>query len=74
MHLPIGTTPGESDTVTSTDVTEALLGSGTVCVDDGLSLVHNTTYFSTLSITNGAINNLTTTLSTHGTNVCTIYI
>ena len=50
----------------TTDVTAALLGSGAVCHGGGLSLLHNTTYYSTLYITNGAITNYTTTLYTNG--------
>ena len=60
-----GTSPGGSDMLATTDVTESLLSSGLVC-SDGLSLQHNTTYYSTLHITNGAITKLTTTLSTNG--------
>ena len=48
----------------STDVTEALLGSGVVCEE--ASLLHNTIYSSTLYITNAAVTSLTTTLSTNG--------
>ena len=68
LFFPIlkGTSPGGSDVVATTDVTEALLGSGAVCHGGGLSLLHNTTYYSTLYITNGAITNYTTTLYTNG--------
>ena len=55
--LTLGTTPGMSNTRPLTPLTPSELTRRAACVT-GLSLVSNATYYSTVVVSNGAVNTL----------------
>ncbi len=64
--LIAGTASGQSNVRSLTAVNETdYVGARSFC-DDSLSLVDNTTYYSTVVVSNGAVNSLSVTVSSNG--------
>ena len=67
MYNTVGRTPGGSSVYTATDLTPSEISESRACASSlTQSLVHNTTYYSTLFVYNGAMNMQSTTVTSDG--------
>ena len=65
VHWGVGTSPNDYDTIPLQNVTDEEIVNSLVCAED-VTLVQDTVYYSSLIITNGADDPLTTIISSNG--------
>lgn len=65
MYNTVGRTPGGSSVYPVTDLTPSEMSESRACASS-LTLVYNTTYYSTLFVYNGAMNVQSTTVTSDG--------